>query len=86
MKKASQRKIPILDIPCLSAFQHLHGNTPEIILQGTRAVCMFDADDVFYALSARYNDNEPVNVLDFCNAQRQLKAQMFALKARGQRS
>ncbi len=83
MKKSTARKIPILDIPGLSSFQHLHGNTPELILQGTRVVCMFDSDEVFYALSARYNDNETVSVLDFCNAQRQLKAKMYSLKNGG---
>jgi len=45
---------------------------------------LFNADNTFYELSARYNSNEPVNVLDFVNAQRQLKARMFALKG-GQR-
>jgi len=81
MKRASQRKIPILDIPGLSAFQSLHRNPPELELQGSRVVCLFNANQTFYALSERFNSNELVSVIDFLNAQRQLKAQMFALKA-----
>jgi len=42
---------------------------------------LFPADDVFYKLSARFNRNEPVPVLDFVNAQRQLRAMMFSKKA-----
>ena len=80
----SERKIPVLDVPGLSSFQYLHGNSPELVLQGTRVVCMFNADQTFYDLSEWFNRNEPVNVLDFLNAQRQLKAKMFALKG-GQR-
>lgn len=74
------RKIPVLDIPGLSAFQFYHDNEPELEMQGTRAVALFVADDRFYELSERYNRNEPVKVLDFCNKQRQLKAKMFSLK------
>ena len=76
----SERKIPVLDIPGLSSFQYLQGNPPELVSQGTRVVCMFNADQTFYDLSERFNRNEPVSVLDFLNAQRQLKAKMFALK------
>lgn len=83
MKKDSPRKIPVLDIPGLSAFQHLCGNTPEMVIQGSRVVCLFEADDVFYELSARYNGNEFVRVLDLVNSQRQLRAMMLALKGQG---
>lgn len=81
MKKSKEApaKIPIFDLN-LSAFQHLHGNTPELELQGTRVIFLFDANDTFYKLSALYNSNEPVNVLDFVNCQRQLRAMMFAKK------
>lgn len=81
MKKAiTPKKIPILDVPGLGAFQYLHGNTPEMVKQGTRVTLLFDADEKFYVLSARFNNNEPVPILDFLNAQRQLKAKMFAMK------
>lgn len=83
MKNAASRKLPVLDILGLSSFQHLHGNTPELIMQGTRITCLFNPDDLFYQLSERFNNNEPVNILDFLNAQRQLKAQMFAKKGNG---
>lgn len=82
MKKALNlsKKIPVLDIPGLGAFQYLYGNEPEMALNGSRVALLFNADDIFYELSARYNSNEPVPVLDFLNSQRQLKAKMFAMK------
>lgn len=83
MKNASPKKIPILDLNH-SAFQKYHKNEPELEMQGSRGVFMFNADNKFFDLSARYNQNEPVPVLDFVNCQRQLKAQLMALK-QGQR-
>lgn len=83
MKKSSPKKIPILDLNH-SAFQKHHDNEPELEMQGSRGVFMFKPDDKFFELSARYNRNEPVPVLDFVNCQRQLKAQLMALK-KGQR-
>lgn len=85
MKKPTSipKKIPVLDIPGLGAFQYLHGNEPEMTMNGSRVTLLFNADDRFCELSARYNSNEFVKVLDFTNAQRQLKAKMFSLKGRG---
>ena len=79
MKKQSSNKIPIFDLN-LSAFQHLHGNTPELELQGTRVIFLFNPDDTFYRLSGLYNSNTPVNIIDYVNAQRQLRAMMLAMK------
>jgi hypothetical protein len=73
-------KIPVLDINGLGSFQHLHGNEPEMQMQGTRVTLLFNADQKFYELSEKFNRNTPVNVLDFVNAQRQLKAKMFSMK------
>lgn len=81
MKKTHQ-KIPVLDLN-LSAFQHLHSNTPELNLQGTRIIFLFNPDDIFYNLSTRYNSNENTPILDYVNAQRQLRAMMLSLKGRG---
>ena len=85
MKKTIPTKlfpqIPVLDIPGHGAFQCLHGNDPDMALNGTRVTLLFNADQTFYELAARYNSNEAVNVLDFVNAQRQLKARMFSMKA-----
>lgn len=72
-------KIQILDLN-FSAFQHLHGNTPELELQGSRVIFLFHPDENFHRLSALYNENAPVNVLDYVNALRQLRAMMFSLK------
>jgi hypothetical protein len=82
MEKA-KRKIPILDIPGLGTFQFMHNNEFEMELNGTRVTLLFNADDRFYELAERFNSNESVPVLDFLNAQRQLKAKMFSLKERG---
>ncbi len=78
MKKTLNR-IPLLDLN-ISAFQHLHGNTPELELQGTRVIFLFNPDDTFYKLSALYNQNTPVNCLDFVQAQREIRAMMLAKK------
>ena len=74
------RKIPILDVRGLGAYQYYHGNDPEMQMQGTRVTLLFNADSTFYELSEKYNSNAPVNVLDFVNAQRQLTAKMLSLK------
>lgn len=78
MKKGLTQKIPILDLN-LSAFLSLNGIVPELLLQGTRVVFLFDANDTFYKLSSLYNSNEN-GILDYVNAQRQLKAMMMSLK------
>lgn len=81
MKKDTPNKIQILDLN-FSAFQYLHGNTPELSLQGTRVIFLFNPDEVFHRLSTLYNSNTTVNVLDFVNAQRQLRAKMLAMKGK----
>ncbi len=78
-------KVPVLDIPGLSTFQDYHENPPELEMQGTRITAMFKADQRFFELAERYNRNELVNVLDFVNCQRKLKAKMLALKHGGGR-
>jgi len=80
------KKIPILDILGFGAFQFYHGNEPEWTLNGTRASLLFNADDRFYELSVRFNSNESVSVLDFLNAQRQLKAKLFSITREGKGS
>lgn len=83
MKKTSiPSKIQILDLN-FAAFQRLHGNEPELELNGTRVSFLFNVDATFHKLSASYNSNEPVSVLDFVSEQRQLRAMMMAMK--GQR-
>jgi hypothetical protein len=82
MKKAVRKRIPILDLH-FSAFQALHGNPPELVLNGTRVIFFFEPDEAFCQLSARYNSNEATPILDFVNAQRQLRAAMLSMK--GQR-
>jgi hypothetical protein len=83
MKKKQVNNIPLFDLNA-SAYQHLNVNSPELALNGTRVTFMFKADETFFRLSEQYNSNISVNVLDFVNAQRQLRAMMMALKG-GQR-
>jgi hypothetical protein len=78
-KKNTFPKIPVHDLN-FSAFQLLHGNVPDLILQGTRVIFQFNADDIFHQLSERYNRNEAVKVLDFVNATRQLRAMMLSMR------
>jgi hypothetical protein len=82
MQKISTQRISQLDIHQAS-FQAMYGNDPNLELQGGRVVFVFQADDDFYRLSSLYNDNSPVNVLDFVNALRKLRAKMLTLKDNG---
>jgi len=81
MKKAPAaiNKIPILDLH-LAAFMKLHGNSPELEVQGDRVIFLFNANEVFYRLSAKYNSNQDVAILDYVNALRQLKSMMLSMK------
>jgi hypothetical protein len=73
------KEIPLSDLN-LSAFHLYHGNPPELSLQGSKVIFLFSNDDTFFELSARYNSNETIPVLDFVNALRQLKAVMMNKK------
>lgn len=77
----SLARIPILDLNGLTPFQALHGNTFELVMQGTRASAMFKADEKFYKIAEQFSRNEPVNILDFLNCQRQIRAMLLSLKA-----
>jgi hypothetical protein len=79
MKNPSQ-KIPLLDLTGLTAFQRLHGNSYEMVMQGNRGVAMFEANDKFYEVSELFNRNEFIRVIDFLQAQREVKAELMALK------
>ncbi len=79
MKNLPQ-KIPILDLTGLTSFQRYHGNHYELVLQGTRAVALFEADSTFYEISEKFNRNESIPVIDFLQAQREVKAELMALK------
>lgn len=76
-------KVPLFDVN-LSGFQKLHGNEPKLELQGTRVIFLFEPNEDFRRISALYNSNEMVPVLDYVNATRQLRSMMLALKG-GQR-
>jgi hypothetical protein len=78
--KTPSRKIPLLDLTGLTAFQRLHGNRYEMVMQGNRGVAMFEADETFYELAEKFNRNEPVQVIDFIQAQREVKAELMTLK------
>jgi hypothetical protein len=78
-KKSALPKIPVHDLN-FSAFQLLHGNVPELIMQGTRVIFLFNADEAFQRISEKYNQNETVKVLDFVNTTRQLRAMMLSLR------
>lgn len=80
-KVKASPKIPIFDLN-LAAFHLLNNNSPTLELQGTRVTFLFNPDDIFYKLSALYNSNSPVNIVDYVNCQRQLRAMMFAKKGK----
>ncbi|MDA8103911.1 MAG: hypothetical protein M0Z71_00880 [Nitrospiraceae bacterium] len=74
------RKIPVLDILGFGTFLSYNGKDDEMVMTGTRASLLYEADAKFYELAERYNKNERVNVLDFLNCQRQMKARMVGMK------
>lgn len=78
--KTPPQKIPILDLTGLTSFQRLHANPYELVMQGSRGVAMFDANDKFYEIAEKFNRNEPVAVIDFLQAQREVKAELMTLK------
>lgn len=41
---------------------------------------MFEANEKFYEIAERFNRNEPVQVIDFLQAQREVKAELMTLK------
>lgn len=71
--------IPISDI-YLASFHLYHNNAPELKLQGTKVIFLYPNDDLFFELSARYNSNEAIPILDFVNSLRQLKSLMMNKK------
>ena len=75
-------KIPILDIH-QSTWLRLHGQEPELTLQGTRVVFHHKATPEVYRLLNQYHENPEVKVLDFVHTLRRLRAEMLAM--RGQR-
>jgi hypothetical protein len=78
--KTPQQKIPLLDLTGLTSYQRYHGNPYELVMQGTRGVALFEADEKFYKISEKFNRNEPIPVIDFLQAQREVKAELMALK------
>jgi hypothetical protein len=81
--KKPQQKIPSLDLN-FWAYHHMKNNSPELVNQGGRVIGLFNPDDAFYKFSEEYNNNCTVNVLDFVNAQRQLRAMMMSLKGQNE--
>lgn len=78
--KKPPTKVPILDLTGFTSFQRLYGNIYELVMQGSRGVAMFDADERFYEIAEKFNRNEDVPVIDFLQAQREVKAELMALK------
>lgn len=87
MKKAKPDtapfKIPILDLSGFTTFQTYHGNTFEFSMNGSRGTAMFEPTPEFYRIAELFNNNAPVNVLDFLNHQRQIKAMLMSRRQQG---
>lgn len=64
-----------------SAFLQLHGNTPQLLLQGGRVTFLHDADNSLYSLLAKFNDNsEVVPLSKFISALKSLRGQMISMR------
>ncbi len=74
------KAIPILDLTGLTSYHRLNKNSYDLVMQGTRGVAMFEPNKRFYEIMERFNRNEPVNVIDFLQAQREVKAELMSLK------
>jgi hypothetical protein len=77
--RSVSRKIPSLDLNQW-AFHSYHGNPPDLVTQGGRVIGLFNADNAFYEITERYNNNEDIPVMDFVREQRKMRARMMALK------
>lgn len=81
--KTALVRIPILDLSGFTPFQALHGNSFELSMNGSRGTAMFEPTPEFYRIAELFNNNSPVNVLDFLNHQRQIKAMLMSRRHQG---
>lgn len=72
-----EQRITTLDIN-LAAYLALHGISPSIEVEGTRALFTFPASDDYFRLSESYYQNEDVPVVDYVNALRRMKSAMYS--------
>jgi len=75
----TENVIPINDVHFV-AFASLNNLTPIINNRKGRITFLFPPSDQFYQLVQRFYDNEPVPIVDFTTALKQVKAQLWAAK------
>lgn len=64
-----------------SAYLQLHGNTPQLSLQGGRVVFLHDATPALYSLLSKFSDSsETVPLSKFVSALKSLRGQMIAMR------
>jgi hypothetical protein len=64
-----------------SAYHGAGGQVPEIVPDFSgRVGFRFPADNLYFELTERWNNNEPIPCLDFANEIRKLRARMLAAK------
>jgi hypothetical protein len=73
------RKLPIWDIN-VAAYLKLHKISVDLHKTGSRVVFEIPATDDTYRLMELYQENPPVNVLDFVSVLRELRGRMVALR------
>jgi len=71
------RKLPIWDIN-VAAYLKLHKISVDLHKTGSRVVFEIPATDDAYRLMELYQENPPVNVLDFVSVLRELRGQMMS--------
>lgn len=77
--KSVKGNLPIFDIH-QAAYLILNGIEANVTKQGTRVVFEFPGKQAVFALMQKYNENPPVNILDFVSHLRRLRAQMLTMR------
>lgn len=85
MVKGNEELIGSLDLN-EAALQCYRGNSPELRLEGGRVTFYYRNNEKFRRISADYRNNVKVAILDFVQAQRVLKSQVWALRDKAERS
>ena len=85
--KTKLAEVPINDLLGLYAFVVLHNPTFATLKEESGlAYGVCTADEEFYKLAQRFNQNEPVPVQDFLRVQLEIRSQMLALKNGGRQA
>lgn len=76
MKNSNHQLIPIYDI-YTAAFLKFHGIEPSYTAHRVRVVFEFEPSETVYRLLRQYQENPPVNVLEYVAVLREVRSKML---------